>query len=278
VNTNGTFGERWGRLGNQIFQLGLLFAVAQRRGHDFYLPRNGESLWECFDLEIPAEGPECLHHFNEVNGSCNYDPRVFEQPDGTSYCGYFQSYRYLQDSRALLVELLLPRFKFTCRARSEAMLYAYRRRHQRPLVSLHVRRADYLTPGNAEFHGDLASEGYYERVVQAIGDDVTYLVFSDDIEWCRQSLHLERVEFVDIDPYTSLCLMTGCDVNVIANSSFSWWGAYLNPMAEVYAPSRWFAAAPAPNDRQRDIVPPVWRTIPVFADRADQATPSPGAF
>jgi hypothetical protein len=61
--------------------------------------------------------------------------------------------------------------------------------------------------------------------------------------------------------------MAGCDVNVIANSSYSWWGAYLNPAAEVYAPSRWFGPAmPPPNDRQNDIVPPSWRRIPVFAD------------
>ncbi|MCU1359900.1 MAG: Alpha,2-fucosyltransferase, partial [Ilumatobacteraceae bacterium] len=49
------------------------------------------------------------------------------------------------------------------------------------------------------------------------------------------------------------------------NSSFSWWGAYLNPQAEVYAPSRWFGPEmPAPNDRQDDIVPPSWRQVPVY--------------
>ena len=65
-------------------------------------------------------------------------------------------------------------------------------------------------------------------------------MFSDDIPWCRESLELERAEFVDVDHGTSLAVMAGCDVNIIANSSFSWWGAYLNPASEVYAPSRWF--------------------------------------
>ena len=61
--------------------------------------------------------------------------------------------------------------------------------------------------------------------------------------------------------------MAGCDVNIVANSSFSWWGAYLNPASDVYAPSRWFGPAMGPpNDRQDDIVPPSWRTIPVFGD------------
>jgi hypothetical protein len=94
-------------------------------------------------------------------------------------------------------------------------------------------------------------------------------VFSDDVGWCRRSLDLgaSLVEFADLDHSASLCMMAGSDVNVVANSSFSWWGAYLNAASEVYAPSRWFGPAmPPPNDRQDDIVPPAWRTIPVFAD------------
>ena len=270
--TNGAFGERYGRLGNQLFQVGMLFAISKRRGYDFYLPHDGETIWDCFDLDIPAEGPECIHRFDEVNGSCNYDPRVFDQPDGTRYHGYFQSYRYLEGYETSFARFL--RFKFDYRAHSEAMLFAYRRRYRRPLVSLHVRRVDYVQPEFEHVWGNLASDGYYDRAVRAIGDDVAYLVFSDDLDWCRRFFDLDCVEFVDIDPCTSLSLMTGCDVNVVANSSFSWWGAYLNPMGEVYAPSRWFGPAmPPPNDRQDDIVPPAWRTIPVYADHPDdQAT------
>jgi hypothetical protein len=270
--TNATFGERYGRLGNQLFQIGLLFAINQRHGYDFYLPHDDETVWECFDLDIPAEGPEWIHRFDEVNGSCNYDPRVFDQPDGTGYHGYFQSYRYLEGHETSFARFL--RFRFDYRARAEAMLFAYRRRYQRPLVSLHVRRVDYVGPEVENAWGNLASDGYYERAVRAIGDDVTYLVFSDDLEWCRRFFDLECVEFVDIDHCTSLCLMTRCDVNVVANSSFSWWGAYLNPAGEVYAPSRWFGPSmPPPNHRQDDIVLPGWRTIPVYADHADdQAT------
>jgi len=241
----------------------LLFAIRERHGYDFYLPRNGESLWECVDLDLPAEGPACSNQFVEVHGSCNYDPRVFDQPDGTSYRGYFQSYRYLDDCKASFARFL--HFKADVRARSEAMLFAYRRRYRRPLVSVHVRRDDYVSSVNEERFGNLATDGYYHRAVETIGDGVMYLVFSDDLAWCRQSLGLEDAVFVDVDRATALNLMTGCDVNVVANSTFSWWGAYLNPRAEVYAPSRWFAPAmEAPNDRQDDIVPPTWRTIPAF--------------
>src|ERR1700722_4084234 len=268
--TNETFGERWGKMGNQLFQIAMLFAVRQRSGYAFHLPHNGEALWDCFDLDVPATDPECTHRFKEMNGSCNYDPRVFEQPDGTSFHGYFQSYRYLEDCEASLRRFL--RFRLPYRARSEAILFAYRRRYRRPLVSLHVRRGDYVGSA-AEAWGDLARDGYYQRVVDAIGDDVTYVVFSDDIACCRSALDLEGAEFADFDHCTSLCLMTGCDVNVIANSTFSWWGAFLNPGGEVYAPSRWFGRAmPPPNDRQEDIVPPAWRTVPTFAAKAPTAT------
>jgi hypothetical protein len=261
--TNAIFGEQWGRLGNQVFQMGLLYAINQRHGYDFYLPHDGEVLWDCFDLDVPAQGPECSHRFDEVNGTCNYDSRVFEQPDATSFHGYFQSYRYLEDCKASLTRFL--RFNLSCRAHSEAILFAYRRRYRRPIVSIHVRRGDYVQPQTDNQWGNLAADGYYDRAVEAIGGDVTYLVFSDDLAWCRRSFDLERMEFADFDQCTSLCLMTGCDVSIIANSSFSWWGAFLNPRAEVYAPSRWFRALSPPNDRQDDIIPPGWRTIPVYA-------------
>ena len=266
--TQSEFSQAWGLLGNQLFQLGLLFAIRERRGHEFYLPHAGESLWACFDLDIAGTGEECHREFRETNGSCNYDARVFEQPDGTSFRGYFQSYRYLESCRDDLVRFL--RFSSDHRAWSQALLFAYRRRHKGPLVSLHVRRGDYVNTGLADAWGNLAADGYYDRAVAMLGADVTYLVFSDDIAWCRESLELEgaeSVEFVDVDHGTSLAVMAGCDVNIIANSSFSWWGAYLNPAADVYAPSRWFGPAmPPPNDRQEDIVPPAWRRIPVFGD------------
>jgi Glycosyl transferase family 11 len=263
VNTIGSFGQHIGQLGNQLFQVALLFAIKQRRGHDFYLAHNGESLWDCIDLDIPATGPECAHRFDERFGSCNFDPGVFEQPDGTAYHGFFQSYRYLEDCKDSLTRYL--RFHEHHRALAEACLFALRRQHQRPLVSVHVRRGDYVT--NSHLFGDLPADGYYERVVEAIGSDVTYLVFSDDLPWCRRSLDLGTTVFVDLDHFSTLYLMTRCDVNVVANSSFSWWGAFLNPMSEVYAPSRWFGPAwLPPNDRQDDIVLPTWSTVPVWAD------------
>src|SRR5581483_9465443 len=133
-----------------------------------YLPHNGEPIWDCFDLEVPAKGPECPHRFDEVNGSCNYDPGVLEQPDGTSYHGYFQFYRYFEEDKADLLRFLQFRFKY--RALCETVLFELRRRHRLPLAAVHVRRDDYLHPWNFERFGDLAAYGYYDRAFEAIGD------------------------------------------------------------------------------------------------------------
>ena len=88
---------------------------------------------------------------------------MFDQPDGTSFHGYFQSYRYLESCREELVRFL--RFNADHRAGSEALLFAYRRRHGKPLVSLHVRRGDYVHPGSEDVWGNLAADGYYDRAV-----------------------------------------------------------------------------------------------------------------
>jgi hypothetical protein len=218
-----------------VFQIALLFAIRERRGHDVFLRRDGEPVWDCFDLVLPADGPPPTHRFDERLGSCNFDPTVLEQPDGTAFHGYFQSYRYFEDSRASLLRFL--RFGARHLAFGDAMLHAYRKRHGRPVVAVHVRRGDYANPGFEDVWGDLARDGYYQRAVDAIGDDVAYVVFSDDVGWCRRSLDLgaSLVEFADLDHSASLCMMAGSDVNVVANSSFSWWGAYLNAASEVYA-------------------------------------------
>jgi len=155
-----------------------------------------------------------------VHGSCNYDPSVFEQPDGTSYHGYFQSYRYLEHCRESLTRCL--RFNVNHRAPSDALLFGYRRRYRRPLVSVHVRRGDIVEQG-WRTTGKPCKGRVLRAAVAAVGDDVTYLVFSDDLGWCRQSLALERAAFVAVDHFTALRMMTGCEVNIIANSTFSWW-------------------------------------------------------
>ena len=122
----------------------------------------------------------------------------------------------------------------------------------RQSVSLHVRRGDYVSNAKiSEFHG-LCSKEYYEAAVKLVRSkvrDPRFFVFSDDLDWCRRNLELgDEAVFVDVnrgdDSYNDMWLMSLCNHHIIANSTFSWWGAWLDGRADriTIAPRRWFAA------------------------------------
>lgn len=116
-------------------------------------------------------------------------------------------------------------------------------------VALHVRRGDYVSNSNAnQFHG-LCSIDYYEQAVNIISQkfqNFKLFVFSDDIDWCKEHLKFEApIYYVETNSaYSDLYLMSICKHNIIANSSFSWWGAWLNNNIDktVVAPNLWFAS------------------------------------
>lgn len=103
-------------------------------------------------------------------------------------------------------------------------------------VSLHVRRGDYLK--YPEVYPILGVD-YYTKALEHIGKVDNILVFSDDIEWCKDNFSKKFIFVENISDWESLYLMSLCSYNIIANSSFSWWGAYLNPKDIVVAPKNW---------------------------------------
>ena len=118
--------------------------------------------------------------------------------------------------------------------------------------SIHVRRGDYVNnPGYAKIPAS-----YYEKAMSKIKVD-KYLVFSDEIEYCKTIFRGEKFIFVKDLDHVELFLMTLCDHNIIANSTFSWWGAYLNqnPAKIVIAPDLWVGDNRCTTD---DIVPKEW--------------------
>ena len=132
-------------------------------------------------------------------------------------------------------------------------------------VSLHVRRGDYVdNPSTNRWHG-ICSLDYYQRALDYIGfhaEAPHLFVFSDDQKWTRANLRFAAATtFVEINPpdrgYRDMSLMARCRHHIIANSSFSWWGAWLNPSHEkiVVAPKQWFSAA---RNDTRDLIPPGW--------------------
>ncbi|WP_150465918.1 alpha-1,2-fucosyltransferase [Francisella sp. SYW-2] len=132
------------------------------------------------------------------------------------------------------------------------------------LVSIHIRRGDYV---NHPLHGNVCDLNYYNEAIKYISNkisNVQFLVFSDDIQWCKQNLKLTNAVYVTgnkgKNSYKDMQIMSLCNHNIIANSSFSWWGAWLNQNSNkiVIAPKKWFS-----DDRinQRDICPISWVRI-----------------
>ena len=135
-------------------------------------------------------------------------------------------------------------------------------------VSLHVRRGDYATnPRNMRKHG-VCPSNYYKEAIRYIAERVEapyYFVFSDDMDWVRANLNINSpccyvVHNRCSESYNDMRLMSLCRHHIIANSSFSWWGAWLNPSTTkiVVAPKRWFNDYPANTE---DLMPEGWVTL-----------------
>jgi hypothetical protein len=131
-------------------------------------------------------------------------------------------------------------------------------------VSLHVRRGDIASnPASLAVHG-LCSLDYYRRAIEHVATRLTkpeFVIFSDDMNWVRENLHINYpCHYVDhnkgLESYNDMRLMSLCRHHILANSSFSWWGAWLNPKIDkiVVAPHRWCAA----DYDSSDIVPSSW--------------------
>jgi hypothetical protein len=135
-------------------------------------------------------------------------------------------------------------------------------------VCLHVRRGDYVAePDINAVHGTCDAD-YYQRAVAAVANrvaDPVFFVFSDDPDWCATRLRVPYpvnliTHNVRSQDHEDLRLMTHCKHFILANSSFSWWGAWLasRPEKTVICPKRWFARADVPTD---DLIPSTWTRL-----------------
>jgi hypothetical protein len=230
-----------GRLGNQMFQYALLLGVQAKLGHNIVLNENigAIQLLQCFDIKG-------CHFFNERDifapnkfeeHQFHFDKKVFRAEDHTDFKGYFQTERYFEHCRDKVRQEFT--FKEEIKNRAEAWIEPYK---QHNLVSLHVRRTDYVHLPN---HHPLCTLDYYKAAILQF-PDAHFIIFSDDIEWCKENLQIENATFADTgSDYIDLCVMSMCNHHIIANSSFSWWGAWLNPSEtkRVTAPKIWFGPA-----------------------------------
>jgi hypothetical protein len=258
-----------GRLANQIFQFSSTIGIARNLGYDAKFPSenfisgnphdyNGGKLRECFDI------PD--HYFmsrNQISSSVsylynenffNYDESVSSIPDGVDLRGYFQTERYFKNAEQEIREIL--KFRDSIAQESESICDI-----SDNSTCVHVRRGDYVTSPD---HHPVQTAEYYKLAIDHIPDGEFY-VFSDDLDWCRSNISSKdkNIIFLDVEnPYVSLHLMARCKNHIIANSSLSWWAAWLGKKEGqiVFSPLNWFGPALSNNDTS-DLYCPGWNKI-----------------
>lgn len=192
--------------------------------------------------------------------SSRYDSHFENLKNGIALYGYFQNEKYFKNYS----EKIRRDFTFRQPLTEQNNVIAYEIANCNA-VSLHIRRGDYVSDKNASNIFAGLSPDYYYKAINYISskiEDPLFFVFSDEIEWAKTKLSNYPCRFINInqgkETYNDMRLMSLCKHNIIANSSFSWWGAYLNNNEQkiVIAPEIWYKnennAAPI------DILPAEW--------------------
>lgn len=180
--------------------------------------------------------------------------------------GYWQSEKYFEDVSDSIRKAFV--FSASKNPKTEKIASEIANRNS---ISIHVRRGDYVTSKAANtLHGFVGLDYYIEafKIMNAKVSDTRYYIFSDDSEWVKQHLlnHLEHATMVvhnsGKESWQDMYLMSLCKHNIIANSSFSWWAAWLNnnPAKVVIAPEKWFASNEM-NLQTTDLIPSKWIRI-----------------
>jgi hypothetical protein len=190
----------------------------------------------------------------------HFDPAILAAGDNVYLAGYFQSEKYFHDQADIL------RLDFTLRPEIEVclnqeLLAAMERSAS---ISLHIRRGDYVHHAETNRFFGVCSPQYYQRCMEHMATQIrnpVFFLFSDDPDWVKENLRLWHpgilVSNGRLKDYEELWFMSRCRHHIIANSSFSWWGAWLNPRPDkiVCAPEEWFADK---SLNTSDVVPAGW--------------------
>ena len=273
-----------GRLGNQMFQYAALRGIAAKRGHDWCIPpdtydhKDNYGLFETFEMTNVKESNIGFvsGDFIQENNHC-FIPEFFDEcPDNVSLDGYYQTEKYFTHIEKEIHD------DFTFKKKYLIPCQEYINSLSSPPIFLHIRQSDNI--GREQYHPILSIE-FFENALKQFAEDTLCFVFTDDMEWCKSQEFFkqerflfneknERYSYQNIDgtgklqntllPQIDLCLMSLCSGGIIANSSFSWWGAWLqNNRGKVIAPDPnvWFGSAMTHLDTS-DIVPKRWMNSP----------------
>ncbi len=195
----------------------------------------------------------------------SFDKNVYDlKYHNITFKGYWQSEKYFNKIRTILLNDLRQLVNVS----SETKKWLELINQNYNIVSVHVRRGDYiLNDSTNKYHGTCNID-YYMKAINIIKNknkDAIFLFFSDDINFVKETYSdIENVKFIDDikNDYEELFLMSNCNHNIIANSSFSWWGAWLNDFKDktVVAPQKWFENEEM-QAQTNDLLPDTWIKI-----------------
>lgn len=259
-----------GGLGNQMFQYAYAKAL-QVKGYDVkidisafdtYKLHGGYQL-DKYNIDLKASTKKENNKFykNDIlskvfrrlgydssniigENSLLFDGNLLDIEEDNYVSGYFQTELYFKNLRETLYKEFIVRdkYSFYTKEMAENIL------NQLTSCSIHVRRGDFINNTNITIHGS-CDLSYYIQAVDFMNleyGNLQYFVFSDDITWVKENLKIEDAKYIQSEeirlPHEDIYLMSLCSHNIIANSSFSWWGAWLNQNSQkmVIAPKRWF--------------------------------------
>lgn len=228
---------KFGRLGNQMFQFAFLYNTGKKTGFEIgYDFSNKPLISQIFKL--PCKNSDDVYPKNkavELNNFAYFDTK--NTPDNTDYVGYFQNSKYIEEYENEFRQI------FTFDTEKMKNCYGFikdlKEKINKEFVALHVRRTDYI---NASEMHLVCDKAYYKRAIDNFGSDYFYILFTDDKEWCSKEFKFIPNIIMNNNTEIDLILMSLCDHNIISNSSYSWWGSWLNENLnkKIIAPNRWF--------------------------------------
>ena len=273
-----------GRLGNQMFEYAAVRGIAAHHEYDWCIPPfnikgiENYSLSNCFKLESVFENNLSIReNFSYVQERFfHFDQELFDNcPDNVSLHGFFQSEKYFKHIKDIIRkdfsfhdEIINPCLEFISDVIDPIFLHV--RRGDPNLVDPRGFKWSYTQCG--EQHPVQPLE-YYEKALAEFDDEQPVIVFSDSPEWVKEQEFFSGDRFLisepqekysdgSYTPYADLCLMSLCSHAIVANSTLSWWGAWLieNKNKKIIAPKMWFGSAYADKDT-KDLIPEKWILI-----------------
>lgn len=194
------------------------------------------------------------------NESISYVSAIDDCQAGCYLDGYWQNPTYFNEYKETLSKDFTP-----IKPISNLAMIWFDKIKTTESVSVHVRRGDYIENVHTNTLHGICSLEYYRTAINHMQREVkapVFYIFSDDIQWCKDNLKfIDNAHFVDdtTSAIDDLVLMQHCKANVIANSTFSWWGAWLNLSQELQvAPKNWFST---PGRNSLEIYPELWLTL-----------------